>query len=229
VHHARNTAYLDKNYAGFLIIWDKLFGTYAEEEEECSYGVTSPPNTWDPTVINFHAWSKLVGDAVATRSWADKARIWLMPTGWRPKDLAPRAAAGWQQDGHEVKFVSRELSGARAYLVVQMLWGFAFMLLVSHHASPLSGGQKVLFTALLWAMATAWAAMLESRRWAVTLEAVRVVAMGLAMNLWLAVPGIVSPLPVAAAAWTLVSLTWLTWVREQNLDPAPQRALEGER
>jgi alkylglycerol monooxygenase len=217
VHHARNDVYLDKNYGGFLIIWDKLFGTYAEEVEECSYGVTSPPNTWDPTVINFHAWSKLVADAVATRSWLDKARIWLMPTGWRPADLAPRPSSGWKKDGREIKFVSRELEGVRAYLVAQMLCGLGFMLLVSHHASPFTALQKLVFTAELWAMATAWAAMLESRRWALGLETARVVAMGLSVSLWLSAPSAFTLLPILVAGWTLASVTWLAWVREQNL------------
>jgi alkylglycerol monooxygenase len=224
VHHARNDVYLDKNYGGFLIVWDRMFGTYAEETEECSYGVTSPPNTWDPTIINFHAWSKLVADAAATRSWKDKLRIWVMPTGWRPADLAPRSSEGWKRDGREVKFSSRELVGTRAYLVVQMLCGFAFMLLVSHHGSPLSGAQKVLFTAELWAMATAWAAMLESRRWALGVEAARIVAMGLSINLWLT-----PSLSWAAMAWSLGSLAWLIWVREQNLAASPSAALESPR
>ena len=181
VHHARNDRYLDKNYAGFLIIWDKLFGTYADETEECSYGLTTPSNTWDPTVINFQAWSTLVGDAVATKSTWDRLRIWLMPTGWRPSDLPPRKSRGWRP---EVKFQSTELPGIRGYLVFQMLASMPLMLLVSHHHSPLNGWQKVAFTAVLWAMATAWAGMLESKRWGLALEAARVVAIAFAILLW---------------------------------------------
>jgi alkylglycerol monooxygenase len=216
VHHARNDCYLDKNYGGFLIVWDKLFGSYAEEVEECSYGVTTPPNTWDPTVINFQAWAKLLADAAATRSLFDKARIWWMPTGWRPADLAPRQARGWKDNGRELKFTSRELAGIRGYLVVQVFCGLGFMLLVSHHSSPFSGAQKLVFTLELWAMATAWAALLESKSWALALETLRVVAMGLTVSLWFASP---SPLPVVAAMWTLASVSWLAWVREQNLTP----------
>ncbi|MBS1152610.1 MAG: hypothetical protein H6Q89_4308, partial [Myxococcaceae bacterium] len=178
VHHARNDCYIDKNYGGFLIIWDRLFGTYAEEVEECSYGLTSPPNTWDPTVINFHVWSKLVSDAVKTRSNFDRLRVWVMPTGWRPSDLPPRPAGpGWKRDGREIKFESTEVPGSRGYLVFQMLASMPFMLLVSHHASPLSGWAKVALGALLWAMASAWSGMLESKRWGLPLELARVVAM----------------------------------------------------
>lgn len=199
VHHARNDRYLDKNYAGFLIVWDKLFGTYADETEECSYGLTSPLNTWDPTAINFEAWAKLTGDAIATRSGWDRLRIWFMPTGWRPSDLPPRQSVQWKAD---TRFRSTELPGVRGYLVFQMLVSLGLMLLVSHHASPFTGAQKVAFTLVLWAMATAWAAMLESKRWGLGLEALRVVAIAAAIAAW-------SPWGVEAGLWMVFSLGWL--------------------
>ncbi len=213
VHHARNDVYLDKNYAGFLIIWDKLFGTFEAEQEECSYGVTTPPNTWDPTVINFQFWARLARDAWATRSWFDKVRLWVMPTGWRPADLPPLNLPKWKVDGREVKFQSTELPGIRGYLVVQMLAAFPIMLLVSHHHSPLAGWQKVLLSALIWLMATAWAGMLEAKRWSVPLEMARVIAMGLALALWLSGSAALPWASLAAACWAAASLVWLGPVR----------------
>ena len=224
VHHARNDCYIDKNYGGFLIIWDKLFGSYADEVEPCSYGVTAPPNTWDPTIINFQTWSKLVSDAMATKDRWDQLRIWVMPTGWRPADLSPRPPAGWRDGTRELKFRSTELSGVRAYLVVQLVCGLVFMLLVSHHASPFSSPQKIGFTLELWAMATAWAAMLESRSWALGLETLRVAAIWLSLSLWLAAGAMAPLVPVAAGAWTLASVTWLAWIRERNAAPVGTEA-----
>ncbi|QQR44028.1 sterol desaturase family protein [Myxococcus xanthus] len=224
VHHARNDIYIDKNYAGFLIIWDKLFGTFEEEKEACSYGLTSPPNTWDPTVINFQAWGKLVSDAVATRSHWDRLRIWVMPTGWRPADLPPRPSVGWQKDGVELKFQSTELPGVRGYLVFQLLAAMPFMLLVSHHASPLSGWQKLVLSLLFWAMATAWSGMLESRRWSLPLELGRVLAMGAAVTWWLMHASAPQSWTALCAAWMGVSLIWLVVVRgaSQGATPVPQ-------
>jgi sterol desaturase/sphingolipid hydroxylase (fatty acid hydroxylase superfamily) len=89
VHHALNPEYLDKNYGQIFIIWDKLFGTYQEELETVPpvYGITRPVRTWNPIKINFmHLWL-LIQDAWRARDWKDKFRIWLMPTGWRPKDV----------------------------------------------------------------------------------------------------------------------------------------------
>lgn len=89
VHHAINKEYLDKNYAQIFIWWDKWFGTYQAELKEVPpvYGITRPAQTWNPIKINFqHMWL-LIKDAWRTKSWKDKFRIWLMPTGWRPKDV----------------------------------------------------------------------------------------------------------------------------------------------
>ena len=209
VHHARNDAYIDKNYAGFLIIWDRMFGTYAEEVEPCSYGLTTPANTWDPTAINFQAWARLIADALATKSTWDRLRIWVMPTGWRPADLPPRSPGYWKQDGVEVKFSSVELPGIRRYLVLQLFASMPFMLLVSHHASPLSGWSKLVLSLLLWGMATAWSGMLESKRWSLPLELARVLVMGVAVTVWLMRAGAPQAWSALSAAWLALSLTWL--------------------
>jgi alkylglycerol monooxygenase len=89
VHHSINDIYLDKNYSQIFIIWDKLFGTFQEEleTEPCVYGVRRPVRTWNPFLINFqHLWL-IMKDAIRTKHWKDKIRIWFMPTGWRPKDV----------------------------------------------------------------------------------------------------------------------------------------------
>jgi hypothetical protein len=92
VHHAINHEYIDKNYSQIFIFWDKWFGTFQEEIPgvEPVYGITRPAHTWNPIKINFmHLWL-LIKDAWRTRSWRDKLRIWLMPTGWRPADVAEK-------------------------------------------------------------------------------------------------------------------------------------------
>ncbi|WP_439516168.1 sterol desaturase family protein [Sediminibacterium sp.] len=92
VHHAINKEYMDKNYGQIFIIWDKLFGTYQEElaDVPAVYGITRPVRTWNPIKINFmHLWL-LIKDAWHAKNWKDKLRIWFMPTGWRPDDVAAK-------------------------------------------------------------------------------------------------------------------------------------------
>ena len=218
VHHARNERYLDKNYGGFLIIWDKLFGTFEPETEECSYGVTSPPNTWDPTFINFQVWREVVADALAAPRWFDKLRIWFMPTGWRPEGVPARPKGRWKTvDGREIKFQSTPLPGSSAYLVTQVLLAFPIMLLVTHTKTPLCGWAQVVLSGLLWAAATAWSAILESKPWAVRLELARLAG----TVVLVAALGVAGVLP---AAWAVAlngalgaSLGWAAMLRRPSL------------
>jgi len=90
VHHAINPEYIDKNYGQIFIIWDKLFGTFQPELGDIKpiYGVLRPVKTWNPVIINYkHLW-QLIQDAYHTKNLWDRIRIWFMPTGWRPRDVA---------------------------------------------------------------------------------------------------------------------------------------------
>ena len=92
VHHAINPEYLDKNYSQIFIIWDKLFGTFQPEEKSNPpvYGILRPASTWNPVIINFkHLW-QIIKDAYQANSYWDKLRIWFMPTGWRPLEVAEK-------------------------------------------------------------------------------------------------------------------------------------------
>ncbi|WNZ56310.1 sterol desaturase family protein [Microbulbifer sp. MKSA007] len=89
VHHAQNAVYVDKNYGGILILWDRLFGTYQQEleTEPCLYGVRKPLNTFDPVAANLQHLKRMAIDAWHTKSWWDKCTLWLRPTGYRPADV----------------------------------------------------------------------------------------------------------------------------------------------
>ena len=188
IHHACNKQYRNKNFGGFIIIWDRVFGSYVEEIEEPYYGVTMHPGTWDPTVINFQWWGYLFKDMLATKSWWDKIRLWFMPIGWRPADLPPRNIV-MKLDGSaktQVKFATQDFRFLRSYLVMQILVGMGTMLFVIGASSPLSFAEKMSLGFLLWLSATLWSAMLESKRWALTLEPVKTILSGVLLSFYLA-------------------------------------------
>ncbi len=89
VHHAINPEYMDKNFGQIFIVWDKWFGTFQPELNEVPavYGVKRPVRTWNPFLINFKHFWLLLRDALATKNWNDKLKVWFMPTGWRPEDV----------------------------------------------------------------------------------------------------------------------------------------------
>ncbi|MCV6614800.1 MAG: sterol desaturase family protein [Cellvibrionaceae bacterium] len=92
VHHAQNPEYIDKNHGGVFIIWDKWFNTYQQElaEQPPIYGVRRPLHSFNPFTANFQVWWQMSKDAWHAERWADKLRIWFMPTGWRPADVEQR-------------------------------------------------------------------------------------------------------------------------------------------
>jgi hypothetical protein len=84
VHHGSNKKYLDKNYGGFLIIWDRLFGTYQKEEEKVIYGLTKDINTNSPLLINFIEFKSILKDLKKCKSWKDRCKIIFGNLSWRP-------------------------------------------------------------------------------------------------------------------------------------------------
>jgi sterol desaturase/sphingolipid hydroxylase (fatty acid hydroxylase superfamily) len=95
VHHARNGAYVNKNYVGVFLIWDRMFGTFEEEHDEvpCEYGISDPVQAWNPVWANLHFYWSLVKMSWRTASWNDKLRVWFAEPGWRPADIEPFGAA----------------------------------------------------------------------------------------------------------------------------------------
>jgi alkylglycerol monooxygenase len=132
VHHAINPVYLDKNYSQIFIIWDKLFGTFQEELADVPpvYGVTRPVRTWNPIKINFmHVWL-LIKDAWHAQSYWDKLRIWFMPLGWRPADVAKKFPVYKISDVYCFEKYNPQVSSSLlAWCWVQM---FVLLLLISY-------------------------------------------------------------------------------------------------
>lgn len=89
VHHAQNQRYLDCNYGGVFIIWDRLFGSYQDEldSEKPIYGVRKALNSWNPFFANIQVYKQLIHDSWHTQKWADKFKVWFGRTGWRPADV----------------------------------------------------------------------------------------------------------------------------------------------
>jgi len=84
VHHGANVEYLDRNHAGILIVWDRLFGSFEPERARVRYGLTKNIHTWNPLRIAFHEWASMLRDASHARGWRDRIGTLLAPPGWSP-------------------------------------------------------------------------------------------------------------------------------------------------
>jgi len=90
VHHAQNDQYMDRNYGGVFILWDRLFGTYQRElpEEPCIYGIRGPIKSWNPVIALTHIYADMLRDMRATTSWINRWNVLWARTGWQPDDVA---------------------------------------------------------------------------------------------------------------------------------------------
>ena len=89
VHHAQNDEYIDKNYGGVFIIWDRMFGTHKIEDESkpCIYGIRGTLNTFNPIWANFHVYIKIMREMWSSQDWKEKLYAPFARTGWTPKSL----------------------------------------------------------------------------------------------------------------------------------------------
>lgn len=89
VHHAQNQIYIDRNYGGVFILWDRIFGSFQEEldHDKPIYGIRKALKSWNPLWANVHVYSQLAKDCWHANRWQDKLLIWFKRTGWRPTDV----------------------------------------------------------------------------------------------------------------------------------------------
>lgn len=88
VHHGRNPKYIDKNHSGVLIIWDKLFGTFQQEEERPVYGTTKPFNSWNPVWANFEHFKTIGAQLKDAEGFWNKMKVLFKKPGWDAKAQA---------------------------------------------------------------------------------------------------------------------------------------------
>jgi len=85
VHHGRNDEYIDKNYGGVLIIWDRMFGTFEPEVAQVDYGIVRQPKTNNIWTLNTHEWRDMFSDALKPGPvWQRIKHIWAPPEWVRP-------------------------------------------------------------------------------------------------------------------------------------------------
>ncbi|NRA63174.1 MAG: sterol desaturase family protein [Pseudobacteriovorax sp.] len=96
-HHGKNPQYIDKNYGGVLIIWDRLFGTFQAENEKVKYGTLTPVASYNVFKINFIELAHLIRDMKQAENWGDRVGYFLKPPGWAPEGATDAGFAGPQQ------------------------------------------------------------------------------------------------------------------------------------
>ncbi len=84
VHHGSDAQYLDRNYAGIFIFWDRMFGSFEPEGERVHYGLTKNLTTFNPIKVALHEWAAMARDVAGADSWRDRVGYVVGPPGWTP-------------------------------------------------------------------------------------------------------------------------------------------------
>ncbi len=204
VHHGIDPRYIDKNYAGMFIVWDRLFGTYVAEDVEPTYGTVKPLGSYNPLWANVVEWVRLGEMARSTAKIGNKMAVFWSPPEWRPADLGGPVVVPELDRARYRKYDVVAPPHASAYVVAQFATiAIAITALLWFHGSmtPLAVAASgfVILAALV-----AWGALIEGRRWARPLEIARL-ALSVAVALWV----LPSASAVAIAAIAFGSAMWL--------------------
>jgi sterol desaturase/sphingolipid hydroxylase (fatty acid hydroxylase superfamily) len=174
VHHAINPRYLDRNYGGTLMVWDRLFGTYEPETEAPVYGLVKPLRSFNPAWAQIHYCVELVRLSFRAPALADKLRVWWKGPTWYPAGLvapagpAPVSPSTFRKYQPPVSVRLGRYLGAHYSLA--LLATFLVMLL----APRLAGAQRLAVALLIALSLVTTGALLERRRWARPLEVARI-------------------------------------------------------
>ncbi|PCJ27803.1 MAG: hypothetical protein COA96_02835 [SAR86 cluster bacterium] len=184
-HHARNKIYVDRNYGGVFIIWDRIFGSYQEEldDEKAVFGLRKPLNSWNPVWANIHVYWRLIQDVMKVPGISNKIKICFKPPGWQPEEM--ESACTLQQP--EVDLSSRfnpEISSfSKFYTFAQFIFTVALSLYVMVNVGSIDYSVTVASVAFLTYSFYVHGACMEGRSNALLLETCRLVMLTIGLLL----------------------------------------------
>ena len=179
VHHAINPEYIDKNLGQILCVWDRLFGTFQEELEEAppQYGVLKPVATWNPIRINFQHFWRLLQDAWHTKNWFDKMRIWFMPTGWRPADVAEKYPQELISDVYGFERYNPPAHPVlKAYALIQFAVSLGLILYLFYNFEVFDLSQKLVAAGFIFVSIYGFTSLMDGLRYALWIEVIPALA-----------------------------------------------------
>lgn len=226
VHHARNPKYIDKNHGGTFIVWDRLFGTFKEEEERPTYGITKNLNSWNPVWANVSHYSDMWKDIRTIPNLSDKIRYIFHKPGWLPEYMGGyRAPYDIDPKTHR-KF---DLSAAKAvnvYVFVQYIVLLAGAALFLFNLSAFEDNllQKIVLALIIIVSTVSFGSMFEAKPWAIFLEVIRLLAVPITLLYFF--PDIQNQtLPLyGLIIYSLGSLIWVSVLRKSIVHPVSIKA-----
>ena len=215
VHHGRNPKYIDKNHAGVFIIWDKMFGTYQEEEERPTYGITKQTASWNPIWVNLQHYVEMSKGLRQMTGFKNKLNYIFKPPGWQPEEMGGPLSIPQVDPDKDRKYDKKTSAAFSLYVLLQyviILGGTALFLL---NASTFGLWEQVLCIALIILGVTSAGIIMEEKKYAFGLEIFRVLLSPMVI-VFIVISSVESVFTLAILAYGLISFTSLIFIRKSS-------------
>ncbi len=177
VHHGADEKYIDKNHAGVFIIWDRMFGTFREEEESPTYGIVTPLKSWNPIWGHLHYWVRLFNLSRSTRRFGDKIRVWFKSPPWLPEGVPPTPLEKTIRWESYQKYDVPIRKGLAAYTFVQFLTLMGVISGFMMAEGSLDIREKLAVGGMILVTLLCLGGLLDRRQWIAYLEPMRLLLM----------------------------------------------------
>jgi len=216
VHHGRNPKYIDKNHAGSLIIWDKMFGTFQPEEEKPTYGITKPINSWNPVFANISHYVEMSKDMKRIPSWSDKIKYMFMKPGWLPASLGGYRAAPEIDPSVHKKYETPAPMLLNLYVFFQFVLCLGGASLFLFFAKEFTLPEKAFISLLITVVVVNCGVLFENRSWAVFAERMRIFLYPALLAILTYVNGWSIWLYLLSATYFIISIAWFNFIQRRN-------------
>ena len=179
VHHASDEKYLDKNFGDVFTFWDKLFGTFQEEEEAPKYGLTHPVKSYSFLWQHFHYYLEIIEACKRADLFKDKLRVIFGNPGVLDQNIRPALEIKYFQDRHADRYRFK----FRPYLNLQIILSIGMLTLLTAFYSHTGTDDKLFISAFILLTLINCGALMEQKRWIYYLEFIRV-SLVMAYILW---------------------------------------------
>ena len=216
VHHGRDPKYIDKNFAGVFIIWDKLFGTFQQEEERPNYGITKSLKSWNPVYANFAHYIDLYQQVKLGKNFGDKLRILFNKPGWLPE------YAGGMQYPEKVsadyrKYDKGNVAKSNIYLFVQFFIALGIFSYYFFNATNFPLSPRLLFAGwIVWSTMSFGFLFEKKEQWVLLLEILRLLFIPLYIFIFKDLVNYSNAIFLIISTYALISILWLLQIRRSN-------------
>lgn len=163
IHHAKNKEYIDANYGGVFIIWDRMFGTYTARLADVTpvYGTVSALKSFNPIWANTQVYTNMIRDTIKTKKLSDKIKIWYSRTYWRPEDCIE------EKDPKEfyIKYDPIITSDIKVFSFFQMLFTIIVSGSVLFFLAQFSYNEIIAFAVSITLLSSLTATLLQGKRY----------------------------------------------------------------